>query len=344
MAALKLKPFSAATEDEAMARIRQELGENAIIVSTHRSGRGRGVQILAALEDPDDGAAARTGKSYDEGDLLYERLTYHGVSERNIYRLVRQAVRSGLDDPTRKLGMALAEYLEFAPIPVRPRGIKMLVGAPGVGKTSVTAKLAARAVMNRESVLVGTTDMVRPAAIAQLQALTAAMELELLAISTPEKLRAIAAANDADAAFYLDTPGINPFNDAELLDLQSFISAGEAEPILVLSAGQDAQEAKEVSQAFQSIGCKRMIITRLDCARRLGAFVELSMAGDLALSEVSMTASIVEGMLPMNEIRLARLLLQDPLEQHAIKIVPAAADRTADQTADRAADNGDLDR
>ena len=51
---MRLKSYNAATMAEAMRMVREELGDDAIIVSTQRASDGQGVRITAALEDPSD--------------------------------------------------------------------------------------------------------------------------------------------------------------------------------------------------------------------------------------------------------------------------------------------------
>lgn len=48
---MRLRTFSAPTMSEAMKQIRDALGDDAIIVSSHESERGRGVQVTAASEN-----------------------------------------------------------------------------------------------------------------------------------------------------------------------------------------------------------------------------------------------------------------------------------------------------
>ena len=51
---MRLRTFTAATLDDAIAQVRDELGEEAVIVSTYKSRRGRGAQVTAALDEPTD--------------------------------------------------------------------------------------------------------------------------------------------------------------------------------------------------------------------------------------------------------------------------------------------------
>ena len=63
---MRLKSYNAPTMAEAMRLVREESGEDAIIVSTQRSSDGQGVRITAALDDPGEDDAidrAITGRN-----------------------------------------------------------------------------------------------------------------------------------------------------------------------------------------------------------------------------------------------------------------------------------------
>ena len=76
---MHVKVFSAPTMAEAMQEVRERLGEDAIIISTHRGGRGRGVQITAAIEDPAPQAKAPepAAAAIPDNDVVYQALLYH---------------------------------------------------------------------------------------------------------------------------------------------------------------------------------------------------------------------------------------------------------------------------
>ncbi|PIR17362.1 MAG: GTP-binding protein, partial [Elusimicrobia bacterium CG11_big_fil_rev_8_21_14_0_20_64_6] len=48
---MRLKTYTAPTTAEAMAIVRRELGDQAIIVSTQKDADGRGARVTAALEN-----------------------------------------------------------------------------------------------------------------------------------------------------------------------------------------------------------------------------------------------------------------------------------------------------
>jgi flagellar biosynthesis protein FlhF len=123
--------------------------------------------------------------------------------------------------------------------------------------------------------------------------------------------------NQAGMRLFIDTPSTNPFNNSEMSDLGRFIAVADVDPVLVLSAGINAQDAADMAAAFSKLGCRTLIASQLDGARRLGAILAAAQGGNLAFSLVSITPSIANGLTPVNPMSLARVLLRDPEESHA---------------------------
>lgn len=310
---MRLKTFRAPSMAEAMRIIRDELGEDAIIVSTQK-GEDGGVRVTAALDIVED--MDSPGDDYhhrpvaaDLGDVLSETLDQHGVPGRLADRLLRAATGLNTDDPALALAGALDGQFRFAPLPEndfsRPL---MLIGPPGAGKTLTVAKLATRAVLARRMVRVITTDTVKAGGVEQLSTLTSVLKLKLETADNPGDLKR----RCAERGKYLqliDSAGINPFDQAELNELKALIDAAGADPILVLPAGGDVHEAAEIAEIFRTLGTSRLIATRLDLARRLGFMLVAAEVGQLRFSHVSMSARVAEGLSPLNPVSLARLLL-----------------------------------
>jgi flagellar biosynthesis protein FlhF len=91
--------------------------------------------------------------------------------------------------------------------------------------------------------------------------------------------------------------------------LAAFVDATRAEPLLVLAAGADAMEAGDVATAFAGIGCRRIIATRLDVARRLGALLSAADIGRLALAGATAGPHAAEAVSTLSPFSLGRLLL-----------------------------------
>ncbi|WP_142848903.1 GTP-binding protein [Telmatospirillum sp. J64-1] len=317
---MRLKSYTAPSMAEAMQMVRQELGEDAIIVSTQRAAGAAGVRITAALEAQAPEAALFDLPGGGE-DLCEHRLRHalaeHGVPERLIERLALSARDAALTDPTLSCAAALEAGFAFAPLPEHgsPRPF-MLVGPPGAGKSIAVAKLAARSVLKHRKVGIITTDGMRAGAVEQLAAFTRILEIDLVSARGPEALQR--AVEEAAASFdlvFIDSPGLNPFKRSDMDYLAAMIEAADVEPILVLPGGGDPLEAAEIADCFATIGATRLFGSRLDTTRRVGALVTAAEAGQLIFCDVSVSPHVASGLCPVTPVALARLILPPEPEQ-----------------------------
>lgn len=323
---MRLKSYSAPSMAEAMALVRGELGDDAIIVSTQRATGGQGVRITAALEevtsDDEIHEMLSGGVPSPVADTVRDQLVYHGLPPRLIERLVKATRGVDTADPTMACAGALDEVFAFAPLPERkaPRPF-MLVGPPGAGKTITVAKLAARARLAGRSVGVISADTVRAGALEQLHAFTSILDIELQKARGGDALRDLVDGTILihDLVF-IDTPGINPFNGGDVTYLRDLIEAVDVEPVLVMAAGGDPVEATEMAEVFAELGATRLLATRLDMTRRLGAVLGAADAGQFMVCEVSINPHVANGLCPITPVSMARLLI--PPEESAAQPPP----------------------
>ena len=241
--------------------------------------------------------------------IIAQALDFHSLPRPIAEALFRAARATDDDDPIMALAGALESRLVFAPLAQVPKRPTMLIGPVGAGKTVTVAKIAAKAVLTGRRVDVITTDTVRAGAIAQIESYTNVLEQDLGIEETPDGLGERLSLVGEGQAIIIDTAGANPFLTHEMADLALFIAASpDIDPILALSAGGDAREAFEIAQAFRSLGAKRLIITRVDAARRLGSIVAAADAG-LTLAQISNSPYVAEGLAPINPVSLATLLI-----------------------------------
>jgi flagellar biosynthesis protein FlhF len=315
---MRIKTFRAASVKEALAEVKAAMGEDAIIISSFRSRRGRGVEITAALEPealvkpkPALGLAAKPPAmpATELAKMLAKALAWHGVSPRLNERLCLKAAAGG-GDPTLALASALDGEFAFQPLPEPLTGRFILIGPSGAGKTASCAKLAARLVIAGQPLKVISADTVRAGALDQLAAFTNLMGLELAIAADAREMAAQAAS--AKGALLIDTPGVNPYSETEIADVRDFVRAANAEPLLVLPAGGDANEAADVAAAFAKLDPKRLLPTKLDAARRFGGILAAASTARLAFADAGISPFIAQGLAPLNPVSLARVLLADP--------------------------------
>jgi len=315
---VRLKSFTAPSMADAMAMVRDALGDDAVIVGTREERDG--VRITAAIEEAIALATADDAvRPYDPipeetaGDVVdaaYETFRRHGLPARLGEALIERVAGMETRDPAFAVAGALRETLTFAPLGDEPfRRPIVLVGPPGAGKTQTAAKLAARGLMVGRRVAVLTTDTERTGGVAPLEAFMRALRLDLMSADTPDLLADGLAAAESAEHVIVDSAGRNHLDDDDLGDLGDFLVGGALEPVLVLPAGIDSVEATDIATAFSDYGVRRMIATRVDMSRRLGSILAAAWSADLAIAELGRTPRLKGGLTPADPRALARVLL-----------------------------------
>lgn len=240
---------------------------------------------------------------------MAEALRPHGFSDDLVAAIVNGARKSEIDDDLRRLEVGLAETFDFAPIHFSPMTPIMLVGPTGAGKTSCGAKLAAAALNRGEKAFIMSADVGRAGAIDQIKAYGDALGADYYITETPQDVAAALRSKRPSGAVILDTPGISPYDPGDFAALRSFQEATGGEPVLVLPASGDAEEFRDWAAAFREFGARRLIVTKFDATRRVGAALSAAGAGKFALAHFSQTPFISEGLLDATPEFLARRLL-----------------------------------
>lgn len=345
---MRLRTFTASDMAGAMQQVRAALGDDAIILSTETDRTTRKVTVTAAVEQeeydtlpprnaspPRSAARSPSGsasaqQNADWTDELTYLLRYHGTPEALSGRLVYKArhlelhklfalqklspgqSRAPIEE--KALSTLLSNCFHFSPLIETRTARLMLVGAPGIGKTLAIAKLAAQMVMDRQRVTVITTDTKRAGGVEQLSAFTDILELALNVAESPQQLAGFLRAAPADAHVFIDTAGCNPYSLEELEELTEFVSIGGFEPLLTLPAGINGDEAADTARAFAFPTLKRLFITRMDSARRLGALLAAADARRLAFAGFNDSARIVGEIKAVEPAYLAARMLQYKLQ------------------------------
>ncbi|MGF1543532.1 MAG: hypothetical protein ACFB00_03345 [Parvularculaceae bacterium] len=294
------EPLERKFAEDALSRTSRELsGES------RSKGGGRGPARNGAS------AADRLAARYDDpvAHDLIETLAPHGVDERLLEALIDGARRSRIDDEFVELETAFAETFDFAPLRPTAQNPIMIVGPTGAGKTSCTAKLCAAAMARDGAAFIMTADVGRAGAIEQIRTYGDALGADYYIVETPQDVSEALRAVRPRGAVVLDTPGISPFDSGDIAALRSFQDAARAEPVLVLPASGDAAEWRDWAEAFATFGVRRMVITKFDATKRVGAGLSAAFAGDMTLANFSETPFISEGLLDASAEFLARRML-----------------------------------
>jgi flagellar biosynthesis protein FlhF len=300
---MHLKRYRRATLRDALRAVREELGPDALVLSTREvtatGVRGfigrRQIEVTAAAERPmvpdtrhsdheTAGAAprSRSDRAIDQiaarleasglpADLAREIATSHPVGRR------RGADASSLKATlARELATIAAGDEPYAPIEV-------FVGPPGVGKTTTIAKIAAqeRARHGQRLALLG-ADGFRVGAIEQLRLYADILGSRFSAARTPDELAR--ALDDAAHPMLVDTAGRSPADDVAKEMFRVLATHAGVRTHLVIPATTSARGAERMFERFADARPTRVVLTRLDEADTIGPLVGVLRAQQLPLS------------------------------------------------------------
>ena len=178
----------------------------------------------------------------------------------------------------------LAEKLDRRLEPLRPDAAtqaEIVVGPPGVGKTTTIAKLAARASADDRPPAIVTTDVLRIGPELQLRGLAERLGVPFdAATSARELLRKVSALRGH--RIWVDTAGCGPGDVQALLELLRAreLLGPRARVHLALSATAKTDDLGLALERYKPLRPDSLILTRIDESRRLGNVADLVLDDD----------------------------------------------------------------
>lgn len=163
-------------------------------------------------------------------------------------------------------------------------GVFALVGPTGVGKTTTTAKIAARFAMQHGAASVGliTVDTYRMAASDQLRAFGRILHIPVHTARDAASLADLLDLFGGKKLVLVDTVGLGQ-RDRRLAELFAALPPGRIRRLLVLNAGAQGEMLEEVVQAYGVGRGTRCVISKLDEAARCGAALDVVVRHQLQL-------------------------------------------------------------
>ncbi|MGA7594645.1 MAG: flagellar biosynthesis protein FlhF [Gallionella sp.] len=180
-------------------------------------------------------------------------------------------------------------------------GVYALIGPTGVGKTTTTAKLAARAVVRygADKVALLTTDSFRIGAFEQLKIYGRILGVEVHAVKGAEDLRLTISALRSKHLVLIDTAGMGQRDERVGEQREMFDAVGVPRLLLLNSAG-GGNTLDDVVRMYHSemvIGC---IPTKLDEAVNLGSLLDVLVRHQLVLHYMTNGQCVPEDLHPVN--------------------------------------------
>jgi len=185
-------------------------------------------------------------------------------------------------------------------------GVYALIGPTGVGKTTTTAKLAARAVVRygADKVALLTTDSYRIGAHEQLRIYGKILGVEVHAVRDIEDLRLTLSALKRKHLILVDTMGLGQ-RDSRVAEQSEMFDAAGVQRLLLLNSTSGGDTLEDVVNKYHGAGVIGCIPTKLDEAGSLGTVLDVAVRHKLALHYITSGQRVPED---LHEVNLEYLL------------------------------------
>ena len=313
--------ISAPTAAQALAKVKQELGIDAVIVDQEEHSGHVHIKATTIDDIKASGNKVPLGKvdlmpktvstwldslnqspSQDTHTYsLKKLLDFHSCSPdlqvafAHFFANTREAInQSGLAEALHSVIRHESNWLNKS---CSTPGQIVLLGSHGSGKTVCVAKLAALFLDMGKSVEIVSLDLLKSSGIEQLQSYLAPLDLTLH--TGVEALRNVR----RDAVTLIDTPGINFHNPDECL-LLTDPALAYANFTAVLPADVMYESSLDILPKLQSLGVEHFIATKTDLSHRLGSILSLAHNG-LSLALLSNSPVLADGFVKPNLLNIA---------------------------------------
>ena len=327
---MKIRRFTASTMPEAMQLIKDELGDEAVILAnrsiTGEDGRPA-LEITAAVDEAEvaptpvpqvEGISKNVLKADFTGLGLSDVLTQHGVMpeiQHKILSAVDALGETGFDDFD-TLDMVLGKMVSFTlPSRALPKGrAHIFIGPTGSGKTTTLCKLAVDRRISRHSVGFITMDNQKVGAYEQLSIYADAMKERAYMVKNAEEFKAACEDMGERDFLFIDTPGVNPFNHKQIARLKEKIDSLNVDAVihLIMPAHLHPQEMAAIAPALANLHPENVIFTKFDETSYYGGIVNAVVMSGLKMGYIADGPKVPDDLCEIDSTTLAQKLTEAP--------------------------------
>jgi flagellar biosynthesis protein FlhF len=217
-------------------------------------------------------------------------------------------------------------------------GVFALVGPTGVGKTTTTAKLAARCVMRHgpEKLALITTDAYRIGAHEQLRIYGKILGVMVHAVKDEADLRIALKELKNKHTVLIDTIGMSQRDQMVAAQVAMLTESGaDVKRLLCLNATSTHETLNEVVRAYQGSGLHGVIMTKLDEAASIGSLLDVLVRQKLNLCYISNGQRVPEDLHLADRAMLVDRAFRGKREQLAEADLPAVMAQAGNVHSDR---------
>lgn len=262
-------------------------------------------------------APGYNGQGNESFDYWRQHLEKHDLDPSLLQELFEE-VRVDLEGEVKLnkeiLGMLLQKKIAAKVKSVEEKAFRyqIFIGPTGVGKTTTLAKVAARySIYQKEKVGLITIDHYRIGAVEQLRTYAEIVGVPLEVVMMPDDLEEAKAQLDYCDRILVDTAGRGTGNTMQIKELATYINAfAPAEVFLVMSATTRWQDIRHIAESFSQLKFNRLIITKLDETRAVGAVLNGIYATGLPLVYITDGQNVPDDLQVARDVNIPALFVK----------------------------------
>ncbi|MCF7944639.1 MAG: signal recognition particle protein [Spirochaetia bacterium] len=161
------------------------------------------------------------------------------------------------------------------------QSVVLMMGLQGSGKTTTSAKLAAKLKKEGRRVLLVAADLVRPAAVTQLQILGEQIDVPVYAEDTKNPVKVVKhALKEAKKQQYntviIDTTGRLHLDEKMMQEIKDIYTTARPDETLYVADAMTGQNAVSIAKEFnEKVGIDGVVLTKFDSDTRGGAALSI---------------------------------------------------------------------